>query len=77
MLRSRHVWLAQKAAESFGLDEEECKSSVRKNLQRINDFLNGEPSCPSHILAYLQPRESAEPVRAPGSPAALPPLPAP
>ena len=58
MLRARHSWLATKVAEAFGCEEEDAKNVVRKSMAKINDFLNGEVKCPSHILVYNQPRES-------------------
>ena len=71
MLRARHSWLATKVAEAFGCEEEDAKTAVRKHMAKLNQFLNGEASCPSHILVYFQPRESHEGVSFSFPPVAL------
>jgi hypothetical protein len=63
MLRARHVWIASRVADAFGLDEEEGKAACRKYLAKLNEVLAAEPTAPSHVLAYYQPRDVIGEVR--------------
>jgi hypothetical protein len=64
-LKPRLAFVASRVAEAFGVDEGEATASVRKHQQRISDFLLGEGANPaSHILAYCQPRDVKNEVRA-------------